>query len=270
LTAESFLARVKDLPVDEMCGIGRKMKKHLAALRVAGGNGIHTIGELHNCPREVLIKRFGPAYGEQLWLMGQGRDSSYGNGVPVDPNRNFEIAKSVGHSFTMPKFTTDLDLVKGYLLKLSEQVGRRMRKEKYKGRVVHLALGFGNFKFWAKQKKLEDYIDDGADIYREAEKLLQIAVDLRLGEPRYDRRGIDDGTVKGFRFVGVNVSDLLCQMDPISLLPEREQNKQVLKAVDAINDRFGEGTVQRLATLRAKMGEKVGMTSREKYILRPN
>ncbi len=244
LTRETFLERVKDLPVSEFCGIGRKIEQHLWAL------GVRTIGQLNAYPREKLVKRFGPAYGEQLYLMGQGQDRS-----PVDPQCNVEPAKSMGHGYTMPKYTSDLDEVKSYLLRLSEQVGRRLREHHYKGRVVHLTLGSGNFEFWGKQKKCEDYLDDGADIYAQAERLLRIGVESGLGKER------------GFRFVGVSVSDLLHQLDQISLLPEREQAKSALAAMDQINNRYGENTVQRLATLRAVMGDKVGMTSRQREII---
>ncbi len=246
LKQDTFLERVKDVKASEFCGIGRKFEKYLGEL------GVKTIGELNAYPRIKLVKRFGVAAGEHLWEMGQGIDNS-----PVAIGMKHEIAKSMGHSYTLPKFTNDIEVVKTYLLRLSEQVGRRLRHEQYKGNIVHLSLGFGNFDFWGKQKKLEDYLDDGYEIYQQAEKMMDRA---ELNEDEYpDRR-------KGFRFVGVTVSGLICQIDQMSILPEKEQNKKALRAIDELNDRFGENTVQRLATLRAVMGEKVGMDSRQRNL----
>ena len=71
----------------------------------------------------------------------------------------------------MPHFTKDIDEIKGYLLRLAEQVGRRLRRENYQGNIIHFVLGFGDFQFYSKQKRLGEHIDDGYDIFKAAEAL---------------------------------------------------------------------------------------------------
>ena len=231
---------LKDVPVSTLCGVGRKLEEYL------GQMGIKTFGKLNRCPRETLVKRFGAACGEHLWQMGQGIDNS-----EVLPSSHEIEAKSMGHSYTLPKSTSDMDEVKGYLLRLAEQVGRRLRKDNYRGNVVHVSLGFGDYQFWGKQKKIDDHIDDGYEIFKVAEGL----IDNRLTKDKV-------------RFVGVSVSNLFHKLDQISLLPEKEANKKALKAVDQINDRFGEFTVERASILRTTLEAKAGMAPPRTYGLR--
>jgi len=240
--------RLENIKVSDLCGVGRKLERYLGEL------GIRTFGELNRYPREKLVKRFGMAAGEHLYYMGQGQDNS-----EVLPYRE-ESAKSMGHSYTLPKNTSDIEEVKGYLLRLSEQVGRRLRKDHYQGNVVHLALGFAcppklgerrweGYTFWGKQKKVEDHLDDGYEIYKVAERI--------LNEHR-NRQTI-------FRFVGVSVSNLLHHLDQVSLFEEKERQKRVLKALDQINDRYGESKIERLAVLKTQIHQKTGMVAPKSY-----
>ena len=233
LRPEDIPGKIKDLPVSDLCGVGGKMEKYLAAI------GIKTFLDLNRYPREKLVKRFGAVYGEQLYLMGQGRDDSAVLSGQVE-----EEAKSMGHSYTLPRLTADLNEVKGYLLRLAEQVGRRLRRDHYKGNVVHVSLGFKDFKFWSKQKKIEDHLDDGYEIYKVAEKILDANP---FGGP--------------FRFAGVSLSNLVHNADQMSLIEQNESAKMILKSVDEINDRYGEFTVERAAIMNTVLQKKAGMVS---------
>ena len=247
LRSEDIPGKVVDVPVSKLCGVGRKLEGYLAEL------GVRTFGDLNAFSREKLVERFGIACGEHLWYMGQGRDDS-----PVMPYWHEEEAKSVGHSYTLPRFTRDPAEVKGYLLRLSEQVGRRMRREKYTGNVVHLSLGFAcpersrgsNFEFWGKQKKIADHINDGYDIYK-------------IGEAIFDE--YIGGSDRPFRFVGITVSGLVHNLDQISIFERVENHKKVLEAVDEINDRYGEFTVERAAIMNTVLHRKTGMVTSGLY-----
>ena len=238
LKPEDIPSKIKNVPVKELCGVGRKMEVYLAEL------GVKTFLDLNQYPREKLIKRFGQAYGEQLWQMGQGQGSEH-----VRPYYHETEAKSMGHSYTLPKFTHDMDKVKGYLLRLCEQVGRRLRRDNYKARVIHASLGFGNYKFWGKQKKTEDYLDDGYKIFQIAEKLIG-----NFTEP--------------IRFVGISASNLVHNLDQICLFEQEEKQKDLLKAVDQVNNRFGEFTIERAAIMTTTLQGKTGMVAPKLYDLR--
>lgn len=243
LRQEDIPEKIKDVPVSKLCGVGRKLEEYLAEM------GINTIGELNRYPREKLVKRFGMACGEHLWCMGQGIDDS-----SVMPYWYETDAKSMGHSYHMPKFTKDIGEIKSYLLRLAEQVGRRLRRDNYQGNIVNFVLGFGDHQYFSRQKKLGDYIDDGYDIYKAAESIM---VDDFLA-PNTTLRD-------GARFIGVSLSGLRHNLDQISIFETVENKKKVLKAVDEINDRFGEFTVERASIINTVLHKKTGMVASGLY-----
>lgn len=253
---EDIPGKIDKVPVATLCGVGRKLEKYLSAL------GIFTFGHLHRYPRQKLVKRFGPATGEHLWQMGQGEDHSV-----ILPYPQEDMAKSMGHSYTLPKRTSDVDEVKGYLMRLCEQVGRRLRKEHYKGNIIHLVIGFDRFDFWGKQKKIDDYINDGYEIFKVAEKLISLgAPRLKASAPK--NQGDQDIQLQfpePIRFISITLSGLSQNLDQLSLLPNQESAKLVLKAVDAINDRFGEFTVERAAIMRTAIHNKTGLAPPSSY-----
>ena len=239
LRPEDIPEKIKDVPVAKLCGVGRKLEVYLGEL------GVRTFGDLNRYPLGKLVKRFGIVCGEHLWQMGQGHDDS-----PVLPCWHETDAKSIGHSYTLPKETRSISEIKSYLLRLSESAGRRMRRDNYAGNIVHLTIGFGNFNFWGKQKKLADYINDGYDIYRIGESLF----DEYLGK-----------TARPFRFVGISVSGLTHNIDQLSIFERVENHKKVLGAIDEINDRYGEFTVERASIMNTVLQKKTGMVTSGLY-----
>jgi DNA polymerase IV len=223
------------IPVEDLCGVGRQLKKKLNRL------GINMCSDLGRYPVHELIKRFGLVSGIHLSNMGRGIDDS-----PVDPRSNAKDAKSISHSYTLPKDESDPDVVKSYLLRLSEQVGRRARKHGYKGRVVSLYLRYGNFSGYGRQKNIHDYIDDGLDIYNSALRMIDMCRPVRL--------------------VGVALSDLIRNVDQINLFDTEQKKRAALAAMDDINDRYGDFTMTRASIIYNDLAEKTGMTSRQNLI----
>ena len=251
LRPEDIPDKIKDVPVSKLCGIGMKLEEYLAELNV------RTFGELNAYPREKLVKRFGAACGEHLWHMGQGIDHS-----PVMPYWYEIDAKSMGHSYHMPHFTKDLDEIKGYLLRLSEQVGRRLRRENYQGNIIHFIISYGDHQYLSKQKKLGDHIDDGYDVFKSAEAIFDKELNINE-EMKYAL--LPRSSVHGARFVGVSISGLRRNLDQISIFETVENKKKALKAVDEINDKFGEFTVERASIINTVLQRKTGMVASGLY-----
>src|SRR6185369_8512044 len=57
------------MPIKELCGIGKKMERHLNMM------SIYTCGELGRCDEARLIRKFG-IVGKRLKEMGRGIDNS--------------------------------------------------------------------------------------------------------------------------------------------------------------------------------------------------
>jgi DNA polymerase-4 len=94
------------------------------------------VGQLRKWPLETLTSSFG-SHGEHLWQLAHGVDDE-----PVVPERE---AKSISHETTFEQDIDDLDVLRAWLVDLTEQVGWRLRKNGLRGRTVHLKVRFADF-----------------------------------------------------------------------------------------------------------------------------
>jgi len=215
ITKDKVAEILEDTPISDICGIGYKMTRHLNRL------GIKTCGELGRYPVEILQRKFG-IVGQHLHNMGLGEDDA-----PVKYYHEREPIKSMGHSLTLPKDAYDKEVVKKYLLQLSEKVGRRLRRDGYRGRTITLVLRYADFETVAKQLTQSKFTDDGKLIYK-------IGCSI-LDELFVARRGI--------RLVGVTLSNLTQHTKQFDILNEDNRREGLLHALDQINDKFGESTI---------------------------
>jgi DNA polymerase-4 len=205
---------LRDLPVSKLNGIGPKLTEALNSM------GIFTCGQLGKFSVSVLSKRFG-AIGERLREMGLGLDDS-----PVIPFDEEEEAKSIGHSVTLEEDTSDLNMLRKVLLQLSERVSRRMRKEGFYGKRVAITVRYSDFFTFSKQKTFSKWMNSGNEIFQHAFEIFE-----SISHP------------KPIRLLGVGISLLKkegCQLD---LFEKREKKDNLLKAMDRVNERFGDWTL---------------------------
>jgi len=205
---------LKELPVSKLHGIGPKLTEELQ------GMGILTCGQLGSIPPSVLTKRFG-VIGKRLHEMGLGLDNS-----PVLPFDEEENIKSISHSVTLEKDTSEPDILRKVLLQLSERVSRRMRKEGFYGSRVILTVRYSDFYTFSKQKTFSGWINSGNEIFRHSEDLFE-----SIPHP------------KPIRLLGVGVSHFRrewCQQD---LFEDRGKKDSLLEAIDRVNERFGDWTL---------------------------
>jgi len=205
---------LRDLPVSKLNGIGPKLGEALNSI------GVFTCGQLGKFPVSVLAKRFG-VIGERLHEMGLGLDDS-----PVMPFDEEEDAKSISHSVTLEEDTSDPNILRKVLLQLSEKVSRRMRRERFYGRRIAITVRYSDFFTFSKQKTLSKWVNSGNEIFKLASEIFE-----SIPHP------------KPIRLLGVGVSLLKkewCQMD---LFEKKDKKDNLLKAMDRVNERFGDWTL---------------------------
>jgi len=205
---------LRDLPVGKLHGIGPKLEEELKSI------GIFTCGQLGRFPVPLLTKRFG-VIGERLHEMGLGMDES-----PVVPLDKEEDAKSISHSVTLEEDTSDPNLLKKVLLQLSEKVSRRMRKEGFYGRRVTLTIRYSDFYTFSKQKTLSRWINSGNEVFHRSFEIFE-----SIPHP------------KPIRLLGVGVSELKKEGYQLDLFEKRDKKDNLLKAMDRVNERFGDWTL---------------------------
>jgi DNA polymerase-4 len=215
LDEEKFRGVFWPQDVQALWGVGPKMSEHLKAL------GIATVGALAHAPRPVMEQRFG-VVGEHLIEAAWGRDRT-----AVIPYHEGVDPKSMGHEVTLPEDCRDPEFLEGTLLRLSDQVARRLRTDGFKGRTVTVKLRDFRFKTITRQRAIGVSIDDHGSIFEVARGLWR---ENWKGEP--------------LRLLGVSVSALehasAAQME---MFAERERSKALRDALDKVRDKLGEASV---------------------------
>ncbi len=232
ITRETAPRILETLPIKELCGIGRKMERHLNMM------SIYTCGELGRCDEKRLTRKFG-IIGTRLKFMGQGLDDS-----PVVPAEDAEEVKSVGHSMTLRKDIWERDDILKFLLQLSEMVGRRARRYGVWGKTVHLTIRYADFTTFGKQESQPGYINMSDDIYLAAVKILD---SMELTQP--------------IRLLGVRITNLQYSTSQLPLFPEEQTRLKLTEAMDAVNNRHGDFTVM--------YGSLLNQESKGSYVISP-
>jgi DNA polymerase-4 len=215
IRAEHAKEVLAPLPVTVLWGVGAQTHQRLRGL------GIHTVGDLEGTPPSVLRAALGFA-AEQFAQLSRGIDDR-----PVETSRE---TKSIGRETTFDQDTADRDVLVRTLGGLAEDVAHSLRAEGVRGKTVTLKLRYSNFHTLTRNLTLPTSTNSGAAVLRAACGLL-------------DRLGTLSRPV---RLIGVSVSGLgRADLTQVSLFGDEEAQVRVDQVTDAINERFGEGTVRR-------------------------
>lgn len=219
VTRQGLLAFLWPLDVDMIWGLGKKTKALLNDM------GIETIGDLAKRDIEEMRLAFGKN-GEHFWQLANGID-----------DREVEVkyeAKSISNEITFGHDTSDAEKIRGALLSLCEKVSRRLRQEGLKGRTITLKIRLHGFHTYTRDVSIYKATNFSDVIYREIERL-------------YNNFGKREEKV---RLVGVKVSNLIHADFPDTLLEDDidQEREKLHKAIDRINEKFGERAIHRAGT----------------------
>lgn len=203
------------LPVQSLWGIGPKTAQKLQ------GVGVTTIGKLAQTPTttlEMLFGRFGPDLHQRAL------------GIDDRPIVSEHSAKSISNEITFPQdLTNEADLLR-HFQRLSEQVGRRLRKANLAGTTIQIKLRWSDFSTITRQKTLPSPSNLDHEIYQTA---------VALFKENYQKG-------KAVRLIGVGVSKLSSPAHQLSLWDDQHQKQHnLLSAVDALRERYGKDIIKR-------------------------
>lgn len=216
LTEESFRGVFWPLDVQELWGVGPKMADSLKRL------GIATVGDLAHAPEPLLLQHYG-VIGPQLREAARGHDQT-----PVVPYHEGVDPKSMGHEVTLPEDCRDAEFLDGTLLRLADQVARRLRGESFAARVVTVKLRDHRFHTITRQKALPVAVDDHVRIYEVARALWRAHWN---GSP--------------VRLLGISAGSLEKSGDgeQLGLFEKDNRAKALQEALDQVRDKLGEASV---------------------------
>ena len=220
---EAFCAHFWPLGVQDLWGVGPKLAERMRDV------GIQTVGDLARAPEGVLKSAFG-IIGPQMREAANGHDDT-----PLTPYHRALDAKSVGHEVTLPEDCDDAAHLEGTLLRLADQVARRMRGEDYVGRTVTLKLRDHRFRTITRQKVLDAATADVTRIFETA---------LRLLKANWKGDAV--------RLLGISVSSISKGEDSVqgTLFEQDQRSLKLRAALDKLRDKLGETSVVPLGSLR--------------------
>jgi DNA polymerase IV len=227
LDAEGFRQVFWPRDIQTMWGVGPKLAERMRSL------GIKTVGDLAHAPVPSLKAAFG-IIGPQLREAAWGEDDT-----PLVPYHRGVDAKSMGHEVTLPEDCRDASALEGILLRLSDQVARRMRGEGYVGRVVTLKLRDHRFVTVLRQRALPDFSAEFERIFPVARALMHA-----------------NWNGNAVRLLGVSVSQLARTGEAAQseMFARDDRSGRLRAALDRVRDRLGEASVVPLGTLVHRRG----------------
>jgi len=187
-----------------------------------------TIGQLRQWPMETLRSRFG-TNGEHLWQLAYGIDDRQ-----VVPERE---AKSISHETTFERDIADLEVLRAWLVDLTEQVGWRLRRNGLRGRTVHLKVRFADFSTITRSQTLPEPTNITHELWQATDEMLC----HRLPAGHLPVRLLGMG-VGGLDDTGL-IQGQLFEQD------QRKKHTGVDTVSDQIRERFGSSALRRAASL---------------------
>lgn len=206
---KEILAKV---PIQKLCGVGEKTRLILEGL------GIKTCLELYEKSAYFLERNLGQT-GINFYASLRSSDR-------LEPAGKNSAPKSIGHSYTLPRASQNTGFIYAWIRLLSEMTGNRLRQNNLVAKTVCLWLngpGIGNF---SRQKTHQQATNDSYEIYQRS---LKILAKLSQRMPK-------------IRALGVTCSSLSNDLYPL-LFTEQKRREVLIKTLDRINGKFGEGTI---------------------------
>jgi|DewCreStandDraft_4_1066084.scaffolds.fasta_scaffold21337_3 DNA polymerase-4 len=225
---------LNELPVEKLqgIGIGKHISEKLKKL------GINKASDLARADTTLLTGYFG--------IMGQVY-KNIGLGIDYTPVKSYydkPPVKSIGHSYTFPDDTSNIEIIKSYLLMLSEKVGARLRDYKMSGKTICIMVRFCDFTHIIKRNTYPHYFNSGIEIYNKSLEIISKNI-FSLS--------------KKVRLLGVSVSSLTKIATQEYLFEEQRKQEKLINTVDEINKKYGEFTIKPLSM---KIAEKFGILKR--------
>jgi DNA polymerase-4 len=220
---QAFLA---PLPVSRLWGAGKVTVERLAAL------GLATVGDVASMRLDALTAALGAGAARHFHELAHGRDER--------PLVCVRPPQSISRETTFETDLCDDQALLAMLLRLAEDVGRRLRRRELLAATVRLKLRFPPFETHTRQARLVPPSAEDVPIFRGARALLEAA--RRAGAP--------------VRLIGVGAADLLPRATPVQgelFGTSRAAPRGAIDGIlDAVRERFGDDAERRAAAEPAR------------------
>jgi len=208
ITHKNLLDTYQNMTLLDICGINLRYERRLNI------NGIYTPLQFFNSSIPKLQKQvFKSIVGYHWYARLRGWETD---------NIDFS-QKSISHEYSLHKKSHDFYELSKILMKMCERVGRRLRSSNQIAKGIYFRCAYtDNNEFHQSKTFANSIIYASDDLYKHAEKLFK-----------------DQFTGKTVRLFAVGCFNLSPE-DPEQLELFNPKKQQLVKAMDKINDRYGE------------------------------
>ena len=212
------------LPVEALWGVGPSTLSKLQRL------GVATVGDLAALGEDVIVGALGRANGRHLSQLARGEDVRR-----VEPDR---AVKSIGHEETFASDLYERSDVWREIVRLSDGVASRLRRQGLGARTITLKIRFSTFETVSRSVTLASAVFSAPAITAAVAPLLDT---------------IDAG--QGVRLVGVSGSGLGVPTEQLTLFEEADVVSPAAwnsasSALDDIRGRFGQAAIGPASAMR--------------------
>ncbi len=211
------------LPVEALWGVGPVTAAILHA------RGILLVGDVARLDESNLVDSLGKAAGHHLFALAHNRDPRR-----VDTGRR---RRSIGSQSSFPRGPLLRADCEALLLDIVDRVASRLRRADRAARTVVLRLRFGDFTNATRSHTLPEASNTTDEFVRPARQMLQ---------------GVwSEASLRGLTRIGISLTGLSSAATVQLALPfGRRDMGQLDATIDAIQNRYGNGSVRRAVNLR--------------------
>lgn len=220
------------LPIRYLWGVGKRTAMQLAK---GGFTHIHHVATL---PDASALVPFCGKQAQRLYELAHGIDNR-----PVAYDRE---AQSIGNEETYEEDMTDALFIDREWRYFAHKVAKRLRKAKLMGQTIGIKVRWADFTTVTRQKKLDSPTNSEDTLYSMSQLL-------------YNKVKSKDSV----RLLGITVSGLVPEVVQDSLFVETNQQSKLARTMDALEARFGEGTV-----MKGSLWERRNLEQAKKTIVR--
>ena len=233
LYPEEIKEKMWPLPIGELYMAGKSSEEVLKKLE------INTIGDLaQSDPRLIMLHL--KSHGKMLWEFANGIGTSV---VQSEPDET----KGIGNSTTLSEDAATMEEIRPVFERLAQSVGGRLKKAGKKAGMVSMEIKYYDFRTVSHQIQMDKPTND-PEVLKET--ACSLFLEVWSGEP--------------VRLLGIRTSKLTDEAAPEQLsifdieIPKEpdEKHKRLKKAMDELNERFGEGAVMKASLMPKKPHNK--------------
>ena len=234
LYPEEIKEKMWPLPIGELYMAGKSSVEVLKKLE------INTIGDLAQADLKLITLHL-KSHGKMLWEFANGIGTSV---VQSEPDE----AKGIGNSTTLSEDAATMEEIRPVFERLAQSVGGRLKKAEKKAGMVSMEIKYYDFRTVSHQIQLDRPTND-PEVLKET--ACSLFLEVWSGEP--------------VRLLGIRTSKLSDEAAPeqlsifdieISKEPD-EKHKRLKKAMDELNERFGEGSVMKASLMPKREQNKM-------------